>query len=302
MFISDMHCDSLTLVSAERGLTAKHNVSQKYPYLQAFAAFIPAENRSAAQRRAELMRMFNAYLYETERLGIRRVTDVRDLCEASDNGLCSSLFTVEGGGGLFADSNELLTLYNGGLRILGLCWDQNELASGAWDEVDTGLTAEGKKLALECEKLGITLDVSHLSDRSFDELFEITRYPLIATHSNFRSVCPSKRNLTNEQARKIVSRGGTIGLNLYPPFLTASGDATPDDIFRHVDYALEHFGESSLGLGCDIDGTDGVYPEGFGEDSSIHDALADMLLSKYSQSVVDRIMGENVLEFLKGAL
>lgn len=302
MFIADMHCDSLSCVSASRGLVCPHNVSQKNPYLQAFAAFIPAEERPAAIRRAQLMRMFNAYLYETDRLGIRRILGVHDLIGATDNGERASIFTVEGGGGLFADSTELTALYNGGMRILGLCWDSNELATGAWDRSGGGLTSEGRKLALACEEIGITLDCSHLNDRSLDELMDITRYPVIATHSNFRSVCNSPRNLTDEQAKKIISRGGVIGLNLYPEFLSERDTCTSDDILRHVDYALELLGEGALGLGCDIDGTEGHYPEGFNEASSIHDRLGELLCSHYSSSVVERIMGLNVIDFLEGAL
>lgn len=302
MFIADMHCDSLSLVNASRGLVNTHNVSNKHPYLQAFAAFVPAEDKPAALRRAELMRMFNAYLYETDRLGIRRILGVHDLLDATDNGSRSAIFTVEGGGGLFANSSELTALYNGGLRILGLCWDTNELAVGAWDKNGGGLTSEGRKLALICEEIGITLDCSHLCDRSFDELMDITRYPVIATHSNFRSVCNSPRNLTDEQAKKIISRGGIIGLNLYPEFLTDGEKCTENDILRHVDHALTLLGESALGLGCDIDGTDGLYPDGFDESGSIHDRLGEILSRHYNSSVVERIMGANVIDFLKGAL
>ena len=207
----------------------------------------------------------------------------------------------EGGGGLFADSTELTALYNGGMRILGLCWDSNELATGAWDRSGGGLTSEGRKLALACEEIGITLDCSHLNDRSLDELMDITRYPVIATHSNFRSVCNSPRNLTDEQAKKIISRGGVIGLNLYPEFVKER-DAKIEDILPHIDYHLEHFGDTGLGFGFDIDGTDGNYPKGINPEVSIHDQVVEILLKHYPESTVRKIAGENVLDFLKGVL
>ena len=185
---------------------------------------------------------------------------------------------------------------------MGLCWDTNELATGAWDENDSGLTSRGRELALVLEELGVVLDVSHLSDRSFYELMEITRYPLVATHSNFRSVCPSRRNLTLDMARAITARGGVIGLNLCPHFLSGGESASAEDILRHVDYALEYLGDSSLALGCDIDGTDGAYPIGFSERESIHDRLIDLLLSRYSDSVVRKIASENARDFIFGAI
>ena len=148
---------------------------------------------------------------------------------------------------------------------------------------------------------GIIIDVSHLSDRSFYDVIERTAYPVIATHSNFRDVCASPRNLTLDMARRIASRGGIIGLNVYPAFLSDSGRADKSDIYRHVDYALDKLGEDVLCFGCDIDGVE-EYPDGFNENESIHDRLVDILLERYSQSVVEKIAGLNAINFFKGNL
>lgn len=299
MYVADMHSDSLLTVNSERGLLNEYNTSKKHPYIQAFAAYVPFRGRSSELRRAELMRLFNIYIYETDRLGIRRIDDVRGLYSATDEGARASIFTVEGGGGLFADSDELFTLHKMGMRIMSLAWDTNELAAGAFDNDDTGLTQEGRRMAKRCAELGITIDVSHLSDRSFWHLCDAYPLPLIATHSNFRDVCDNGRNLTLDQAREIALRGGVIGLNLYPDFIK-SGEAKLDDILFHVDYALENLGESVLGFGFDIDGTSHKYPVGIDESSSIHDRVIDMLLKHYSASVVEKIACENVIDFYKG--
>ena len=299
MYVADMHSDSLLTVNSERGLLNNYNTSKTYPYIQAFAAYVPFRGRTADVRRAELMRLCNVYIYETDRLGIRRIDDVRGLCSATDESACASVFTVEGGGGLFADSDELLTLHKMGMRIMSLAWETNELAAGAFDEDDTGLTKEGKRMVRKCAELGITIDVSHLSDRSFWQLCDAYPLPIIATHSNLRDVCGSKRNLTLEEAREIALRGGVIGLNLYPDFIR-NGEAKLEDILFHVDYALEKLGERALGFGFDIDGTNGKYPIGLDEGSSIHDRVIEMLLKHYSASVVEKIAGENVIDFYKG--
>lgn len=300
--IADMHCDSILSVSAEKGLISDYNVSAREPFLQFAALFVPAEGRPAEERRKQLIRYLDIYLYETRRNRLVRVDRALELNRAVDSGLPGTLLSIEGGGGLFADSEELLTLHRAGLRVLGLCWDTNELASGAWDQDDGGLTEEGRKLARTAEDLGITLDVSHLSDRSFDELFETVGSPILATHSNFRAVTDSPRNLTLPMAEKIVSRGGVIGLNLCPDFLSSSGRANGEDILRHVDYALSHLGDRALAFGCDIDGIE-EYPEGFAPDGgSIHDRLCDLLLSHYPAATVSRIAGENVIEFLQNVL
>ncbi len=301
MYIVDMHCDSLTEVSGERGLITPYNVSGKYPHLQFFAHFSPKGNNPPELRRKRILQAVNIYLSECERLGIRRVCSGKDIFDVTDEAVSAGLFSIEGGGGLFADSPELDTLYKAGLSVLGFAWDTNELAASAWDKNDTGLTDEGRKLLQRCAELGIIVDVSHLSDRAFYETFEYSQLPHIATHSNFREICASPRNLTRDMARMIAARGGVIGINIYPPFLSDKG-ADLDDIIRHVDYGLELVGEDHIAYGFDIDGTDGEYPHGINTGSSIHDRVTDLLLSRYSASTVERIAGANVIEFLKGNL
>ncbi len=299
MYIVDMHCDSIGTVTAERGLINKYNFSREYAQLQFVASFIPAEGQSPDVRRKRLMRHLDVYIAERERLKLVPVLSCHDLNFAVELDRRASLFSLEGGGGLFADSEELNTLYRAGLRVMGLAWDTNELAASAWDKNDTGLSSEGIAMVKRCSELGIILDVSHLSDKSFYDLLETTAYPVIATHSNFREVTDSPRNLTYDMAKKIAARGGVIGLNLYPGFLSDTGRASADDIIRHVDYALENLGEDVLAFGFDIDGTDGAYPEGITESESIHDRVIDLLLSRYSESVVEKIAGKNAVEFFK---
>ena len=301
MYIVDTHCDSLLTVSAERGLKNPHNLSAKYPQMQLFAEFVPCEGMPAEYRRKRIFGLLDVYIAECQRLGIIPVRDCQELNYAIENGLSSSILAIEGGGGLMPDSREIDTLYRMGLRVMGLCWDTNELATSAWDKEDLGLTELGKLMVDILSAYGIIIDVSHLSDRSFYDVIERTAYPVIATHSNFRDICASPRNLTLDMAKRIASRGGIIGLNLYPGFLSDSGVADKDDIYRHVDYALEHLGEDTLCFGCDIDGVE-AYPCGFNEDESIHDTLVDILLKRYSEGVVEKIAGLNAINFFKGNL
>lgn len=302
MYIVDMHCDSLLEVTAERGLKNRYNLSREYPQLQFFAEFVPHEGEDPAARRRRLMHFLDVYIAERTRLDLVPIMNCHDLNFAMECEKHASLLSIEGGGGLFADSEELTTLYRAGLRVLGIAWDTNELATSAFDSEDNGLTDAGRELIKKASEMGIILDVSHLSDRSTAELLELTPYPVIATHSNFREICNVPRNLPKELARQIAARGGVIGLNLYPPTLREGGSATLDDILRHVDYALEQYGENSLGFGFDIDGTDGDYPLCVNDRSSIHDQLVDQLLSHYSASVVEKIAGMNVITFLKSNL
>ncbi|MBR2929768.1 MAG: dipeptidase [Clostridia bacterium] len=302
MFIADMHCDSILEVNSQRGLRSKYNMSGEHPHLQFFASWVACKGESAPARRKRLMRLLDVYLAERSRLGLVAVESAVDLNFAIECEKDASIFAIEGGGGLFADSEELINLYRAGLRVLGIAWDTNELASSSFDTVDNGLSPAGRELVTRASEMGIILDVSHLSDRSTAELLDITPYPVIATHSNFREICSHPRNLPRSLASKIVARGGVIGLNLCPDFVT--DDCKPDmtDLLRHVDFALENYGEDSLGFGFDIDGTDGKYPKGLGEECSIHDSVIELLSKHYSSSVVEKLAGLNVVNFLKNNL
>ena len=297
MIIADMHCDSLLTVCESVGLLNEYNTSRGAGHLQLFAEFVPRSNEQPEKRRGKLMRLLDIYASECKRLGIRTVYDCRSLeCALSEGGVCSVL-SVEGGGGLFADSVELETLFGAGMRVLGIAWDDNELAASAYSEIDTGLTESGRAIVRRASEMGIILDVSHLSDRSASELLDECSYPVLATHSNFREVCPSPRNLPRELAARITERGGVIGINLCPAFLREGGDADISDILRHIDYGLTNFGEDSLGFGFDIDGTGGKYPRGISTEGSIHDRVVGELQKRYSASVVEKLAGGNAIAF-----
>ena len=302
MYIADLHCDSLLTVSAEQGLINEYNFSREYFQLQLTAAFIPKSNETPEERRRRLMRFMDIYISECTRLDLVNVVTCHDLAFAVAVEKRAAMFTVEGGGGLFAESEELKNLYRMGLRLLGPIWDSNELGCSAWEKLDTGLTEEGKMLIERCSEMGIIIDVSHMSDKSFYDTLEISGYPVIATHSNFRDVSDSPRNLSLDMAKRIVSRGGVIGLNLYPDFLDPTGTASLDSVYRQVDYALEKLGEDSIAFGFDIDGTDGKYPEGISTKKSIHDQVIDALISKYGDRITEKIAGDNAISFLKGNL
>ena len=301
MYIVDMHCDSLLKVNADTGLVNSHNLSAKYPQLQLFANFVPKGDMPPSERRRKTFSLVDVYVAECQRLNLFPVRDCQELKYAIDHSLRASVLSVEGGAGLTPTSREIDTLYRMGLRVMGLCWDSNELATAAWDSDDRGLSEDGRLMVDILSSYGIIIDVSHLSDRSFYDVIERTAYPVIATHSNFRDVCSHPRNLTLDMARRIAMRGGVIGLNIYPKFLSDSGRADKDDIYRHVDYALEHLGEDVLAFGCDIDGVES-YPCGFSADESIHDTLVDILLERYSSSVVEKIAGLNAINFFEGNL
>ncbi|MBP5174206.1 MAG: membrane dipeptidase, partial [Clostridia bacterium] len=136
--------------------------------------------------------------------------------------------------------------------------------------------------------------------RSFWDLAAIAEKPIIASHSNFRSLCGHSRNLTDEMAREIIRRDGMIGLNLCRSFISDDNSRrTAEGLFDHLDHCLELGGEDHIGFGCDIDGIE-KYPEPLTLDRSIHEQLIDIMADRgYSDELIEKVAFGNYMNFLK---
>lgn len=299
MFTADMHCDSLLRVAQEGGtLRTAYNVPHAHPHLQCFAVFSADSRLSPEARRKQTVAATERYLAACAEEGICRVLTGEELADPA--GLCA-LLTLEGGGGLYADSPELLLLRRWGLAVAGIIWCDNELGCSSRTGEDTGLTPAGRDMVQRLDELGIIPDLSHLSDRSFWEVLSLGDFPVLATHSNFRSVCDHPRNLTRAQALAIAERGGLIGLNIYPPFLQKGPGACMENLLAHIDYGLSLVGAEHIAFGMDIDGIE-EYPAGAERNAPIHDRAVELLLQQYPARVVEKIAGENVRRFLRAHL
>lgn len=212
--------------------------------------------------------------------------DVRAAC-AGDADHIAALIGLEGADPLLGRAENLAHFFDLGVRLVIPAWDDNPF-SGSSAGPGSGLTEEGVKLVALAEALGVMVDVSHLSDAAFDQVVALTRKPFIASHSNCRDLCPAYRNLTDAQIRALAERGGVMGINLAPDFLSpdylaawntalaplqgldaaarqkARAEAGPalaaiprpglEWIGRHVAHAIAVGGEECIGLGGDLDG------------------------------------------------
>ena len=148
-----------------------------------------------------------------------------------------------------------------GFSFAMLTWNyENRYACGASSDQHRGLTEEGKELTKYLIDQGIILDISHLSDRGAEDLMTLTDKPIIASHSNVRSVCSRPRNLPEGLIRELIRRQGLIGINFFAPFVGENPQV--EDLLRHMDVIFSLGGEDVLALGGDLDGCDGVFPAG----------------------------------------
>ena len=307
MFVVDSHCDSIAYVDKGKiPLVNPHNFSTKYSQLQFVAMFCIARDGNIDEAYKRTVRYIGqfAIALQKESDKIIHVKSYKDIETALNSGKHAALLAIEGGSGVKASPEILEDFYTYGVRVMGLAWLSNELAKSnrlAAGEEDTGLTQAGRDIVNKGNELGMIFDVSHLSDKSFWDLSEISKKPLIASHSNFRELCHHSRNLTDDMARFIVEHDGMIGLNMYPDFVDENEqNQTVDRYFDHLDYCIDKFGSDNIGFGGDIDGTDGMYPSPISEKTSIHDQFIEAMIKRgYSDSLIEKFVGGNYLNFLR---
>jgi membrane dipeptidase len=192
-----------------------------------------------------------------------RTADELESCLGA--GTLAAILHFEGAENLGPDPDALEDLYEIGLRSLGLVWSRpNAYAHGvpfrfpSSPDTGPGLTGAGRELVRECNRLGVLLDLSHLNEKGFFEVAELSEAPLVATHANAHALCPSSRNLTDRQLDAIRDSDGMVGVNFAVSFLRGDGreeeDTPLEDIVGHVDYLVERVGIERVGFGSDFDG------------------------------------------------
>ena len=211
--------------------------------------------------------------------------------ENRKNGKMSALLTIEGPAGFDFDPALLEDLYKIGFRITTLGWNEQNVLCGS-HKTGGGLTDLGKEYVFEAQRLGMLIDVSHISDEAFWDIMDITQAPVIATHSNSRAVHNVSRNLTDDMFKAICKTGGVAGLNMYTDFL--GENATLETVCDHVEHWLSLGGEKHIALGGDLDGCESL-PAGF---AGVQDypKLAERLLARgINEQTVQDIFWNNAM-------
>lgn len=175
------------------------------------------------------------------------------------DGKVSCFLTVEEGGILEDHIERLDTLYEKGIRLITLTWNYENCLGypGCVPEFrDKGLKPFGIETVERMQELGMIVDVSHLSDGGFEDVYAHAKRPFIASHSNARSVCAHNRNLTDEMIKKLAEKGGIAGLNFCGAFLSPDGRSTTDAMVRHIRHMMNVGGREVVGIGTDFDGVE----------------------------------------------
>lgn len=263
--IFDAHCDVLYRLQNETEISFQQNQGLHITYeqlkkvggkVQCFAIFISPTLKPFERFRAALEQIDLFY----EKIvkphpNIKVVQSRKDIFNLA-KGETGVVLTLEGCEAIEEDVLKLKILYQLGVRSVGLTWNNaNAVADGALEKRGAGLSAFGRQVVEQLNDFGIWTDVSHLCERAFWDVIDMAHLP-IASHSNCYQLCPHPRNLKDDQLKAIIEKDGVVGLTFVPFFVKKEGEATIDDVLKHVEHLCELGGEDHLGFGSDFDGID----------------------------------------------
>lgn len=268
--------------------------------VQIFALFIEPQYKphGALRRCLELLEVLLTE-FEANSDDLRLVRSSRDLGAAVAEDRLAAILAIEGGEAIETSLELLRIYYRLGVRVVGLTWNErNLIADGAGVlHSPRGLSRFGRRVVAEMNRLGMVVDVSHLSEPSFWDVIATSTQPVIASHSNARAVCDHVRNLTDAQIRAIAVNGGVIGLNFFPPFITDEV-ATVEHLADHALHILDLVGPDHLGIGSDFDGIDST-PVGLDDVTCLPRLSAELLRRGCDEATLRKILGENFLRVFR---
>lgn len=258
--------------------------------LQVFALYLPDTVARVPESLFRAAELFWSEVLTTPNMKlVRKATDIT---EAQAEGKIGAILSLEGADGLQGNMWALRLMHRLGLRLLGPTWNHaNWACDGAMEPRGGGLTRAGRQLAVECGKLGILLDVSHLSERGFWDVAELSSKPIFASHSNVHAYKDHPRNLRDDQLREVIRQGGLVGVTFVPWFLTSNEPASIDDVLRHVEHVCALGGEANVAFGSDFDGID-RHPIGLRHPGQ-YPSLIEALLQRYPESLVRGFAADN---------
>ncbi len=250
-----------------------------------------------------------AILIALERAGHLRICRTAAAIRAAmAEGIMAAVLHMEGAEAIGTDLAALDVFHAAGLRSLGPVWSRrNAFGHGvpfrfpSSPDTGPGLTSAGKALVRRCNALRILVDLSHLTEAGFWDVASLSDKPLVASHSNAHTLCPTARNLTDRQLAAIAETGGLVGLNYATAFLRVDGsmraDVPLERLMQHLDHLIDRLGEDGVGLGSDYDGA--VVPQDIAGVEHLPRLRAAMADHGYGAPLIEKLCHANWLRVLE---
>jgi len=249
------------------------------------------------------------------------VETAADIDAILGDGRIAILLALEGAEPVGSSLSMLETMWRLGVRLTSLTWNRRTMLADGVGETDTGgrLTSLGVEAVAEMERLGMVVDVSHLSAHGLAHLAEVATEPFVASHSSCRALCDHPRNLSDAELRLVAAAGGFIAMNATGRFVAAEGTPTIDHYVDHVAHAVAIVGEGAVAIGADfiadlLEQVDPILgrqlllrPEDLVHVENLKAPadfalLSERLVDRFGAERAARIAGGNVLEFFRTRL
>jgi microsomal dipeptidase-like Zn-dependent dipeptidase/anthranilate/para-aminobenzoate synthase component II len=222
-----------------------------------------------------------------------------DLWMNKHRGLKSIMLGIENGIALDGKLENLQHFAERGIVYMTLCHNgDNDICDSArGNHTHNGVSAFGRQVISEMNRLGIMVDMSHAGEKSFYDALELSTRPIVCSHSSCRALCDHPRNLTDQQMRALAQKGGVMQVTLYNGFLVKDGEATIEDAMRHLQHAIQVMGIDHVGLGTDFDGDGGI--RGLANSSELIHFTRQLMARHFNEVDIQKIWGGNFLRVMQ---
>jgi membrane dipeptidase len=318
MFVLDSHCDTPSEILRGRDLSIdNHNAHVDFPKLVKggvdgafFALYIPAafdsDPESGFDHAERMLEVVERSVSENSDIAAFASNRIQAL-KNREEGKFSVFLALENGSPIGDSIDNIKWFYDKGIRYITLCHSSdNQICDSCASAEKTwgGLSPFGREVVAEMNRLGILVDVSHVSDDTFYDVLKYSSRPVVATHSCCRAICGHPRNMTDDMIKALADAGGVIQINFYPFFLDpeftdidSSIRPSYKKVADHIDHVVSLVGIDHVGIGSDFDGIE-VTPEGM-DDISMMPVLFEELKDRgYSESDLEKLAGENFFRVL----
>lgn len=312
MHVIDFHCDTIyqLLKSKKDSNLYKNNLSVDIEKMkkgsslaQFFALYINLEEIDNPLDTC--LKMLDKFYIELDKNKnhLALATNYNDIIKNNLENKISAFVTIEGGEALNGNLYNLRNFHRLGVRLITLTWNfPNEIGFPNCKEeyVSKGLTTFGIELVEEMNRLGIFIDVSHLSDKGFYDVAKFTKKPFVASHSNSRTITNHPRNLTDNMIKILSEAGGIMGINFEKSFLGTNCPAKISDMVEHIKHIKNIGGVEVISLGSDFDGID--TPSEIESIAQMGKLIDELKKNGFSEEDIEKIFYKNALRIIKDVL